>query len=55
MAIWTKPSGVEIDMPDDFDAKALRAIGWTKKRTPSQPPQQQPPYDHAVHQRLTDV
>ena len=34
MTTWIKPSGSEIDMPDTFDSKALKALGWKKKPGP---------------------
>jgi len=32
--IWIRPSGSEIEMPDEFNAKALRDLGWKKKPGP---------------------
>lgn len=37
--IWIKPSKVEIEMPSTFNAKALKALGWTKKKGPKPAPQ----------------
>jgi hypothetical protein len=31
---WVRPSKTEIDMPSTFDEKALKALGWKKKKGP---------------------
>ena len=29
---WVRPSGTEIEIDKDFNAKALRDLGWKKKK-----------------------
>ena len=31
---WIKPSGSPIEIDENFDAKALKALGWKKKPGP---------------------
>ena len=31
---WIRPSGTPIEIDDNFDAKALKALGWKKKPGP---------------------
>jgi len=47
MATWIRPSGSEIEMADDFDAKALKALGWKKKKAPKAPESPESPKPQA--------
>ena len=42
MSTWIRPGGSEIEIADDFDAKALKAIGWKRKRALKQTEQEAP-------------